>query len=135
MLLLCLHSSPSSLGIPSSPELVGNITNPGLLTLRLRTEFPGDTNIRFIVNITDSMSGSLTDSIPEQFNNYQSNSIVDVTISLPDGGSVSVSIVTYNQYGVSDTLSVSGVFTVQPSEYYTFRVLINNFLLLFSSTT
>ena len=105
-----------SLGIPSSPELVGNITNPGLLTLRLHTEFPGDTNIRFIVNITDSVSGSHIDSVSEQFNNYQSNSVVDVTISLPDGGSVSVSIVTYNQYGVSDTVSVSGVFTLQPSK-------------------
>ena len=118
MLLLCLPSSPPSLGIPSSPELVGNITNPGSLTLRLRTEFPGDTNIRFIVNITDSVSGSHIDSVSEPITNYQSNSIVDVTISLPDGGSVSVSIVTYNQYGVSDTVSVSGVFTVQPSEYY-----------------
>ena len=107
-----------SLGIPSSPELVGNITNPGLLTLRLRTEFPGDTNIRFIVNITDSVSGSHIDSVSEQFNNYQSNSIVDVTISLPNGGSVSVSIVTYNQYGVSNVTTVGGIIDVPSSEIH-----------------
>ena len=124
-----------SLGIPSSPELVGNITNPGLLTLRLRTEFPGDTNIRFIVNITDSVSVSHIGSVSKQFNNYQSNSIIDINITLPDGGSVSVSIVTYNQYGVSDTVSVSEVFTLQPSRTKWYFKFLSSALLTIGSSS
>ena len=107
-----------SLGIPPSPILISTTIIPELVTLRLRTEFPGDTNIRFIVNITDSVSGSHIDSVSEQFNNYQPNSIVDVTISLPDGGSVSVSIVTYNQYGVSNVTTVGGIINVPSSEIH-----------------
>ena len=113
-----LYTILLSLGIPPSPILISTTIIPELVTLRLRTEFPGDTNIRFIVNITDSVSGSHIDSVSEQFNNYQSNSIVDVTISLPDGGSVSVSIVTYNQYGVSNVTTVGGIIDVPSSEIH-----------------
>ena len=111
-----------SLGIPSSPILISTTIIPELVTLRLRTEFPGDTNIRFIVNITDLVSGSHIDSVSEQFNNYQPNSIVDVTISLPNGGSVSVSIVTYNQYGVSNVTTVGEIIDVPSSEIHCLSV-------------
>ena len=107
-----------SLGIPSSPILISTTIIPGSLTLRLRTEFPGGTNIRFIVNITDSVSGSQINSVSEPFNNYQSNSVVDINISLPDGGSVSVSIVTYNQYGVSNVTTVGRIIDVPLSEIH-----------------
>ena len=116
---LCLpHSPPLSVGIPSSPVITDTVTSPGLLVLRVRTVYPGDSsNIRFIVNITNVSDGSIISSTTHQFNNYQSNDIVNISISIPDGGSVSVSIVTINQYGSSDALIHPQVFTIDPSEY------------------
>ena len=104
------------IGIPSSPVLIDSDTYPGLLILMLRTEFPGDTNITFTVNITDLASQSLVASTSNHFIDYQSNSIINISIALPDGGIVLVSLVTSNQYGISDIFRVSGVFDVQPSE-------------------
>ena len=79
--------------------------------------YPGDVNIRFIVNITNVSDGSIISSTAHQFNNYQPNDTVDINISIPNGGSVSVSIVTINQYGASDIINVLQVFTIDPSEY------------------
>ena len=103
-------------GIPSSPVLIDNITYPGLLILMLRIEFPGDTNITFTVNVSDLASQSLVASTANHFIDYQSSSIINISIILPDGGLVSVSLITSNQYGVSNIFTVSGVFDVQPSE-------------------
>ena len=115
---LCLpHSPPLSVGIPSSPVITNTVTSPGLLVLRVRTVYPGDTNIRFIVNITNASDGSIINSTTYQFGNYQPNRTVNISISIPDGGSVSVSIVTINQYGFSDALIHPQVFTIDPSEY------------------
>ena len=115
---LCLpHSPPLSVGIPSSPVITDTVTSPGLLLLRVCTVYPGDTNIRFIVNITNVSDGSIISCTTHQFNTYQSNDIVNISISIPDGGSVSVSIVTINQYGSSDIINIPQVFTIDPSEY------------------
>ena len=97
--------------------ITDTVTSPGLLVLRVRTMYPGDTNIRFIVNITNVSDGSIISSTTHQFNTYQSNDIVNISISIPNGGSVSVSIVTINQYGSSDALIHPQVFTIGPSEY------------------
>ena len=98
--------------------ITDTVTSPGLLVLRVRTVYPGDSsNIRFIVNITNASDGSIISSTTHQFNNYQSNDIVNISISIPNGGSVSVSIVTINQYGSSNIINISQVFTIDPSEY------------------
>ena len=97
--------------------ITDNVTSPGLLVLRVHTVYPGDINIRFIVNITNISDGYIISSTTHQFNNYQSNDIVDINISIPNGGSVSVSIVTINQYGASDAFIHPQVFTIDPSEY------------------
>ena len=104
-----------SVGIPSSPVITDNVTSPGLLVLRVHTVYPGDINIRFIVNITNISDGYIISST-HQFNNYQSNDTVDINICIPNGGSVSVSIVTINQYGSSDIINIPHVFTIDPSE-------------------
>ncbi|XP_011404071.1 PREDICTED: uncharacterized protein LOC100633301 isoform X2 [Amphimedon queenslandica] len=101
-------------GIPSSPVITGNVTSPGVLVLRVRTMYPGDTNIKFIVNTTNTSDESIN-STTHQFNGYEANSIVDISISIPNGGSVSVSIVTINQYGSSDVLNHPQIFTIDPS--------------------
>ena len=105
-------------GIPSSPVITDNVTSPGVLVLRVHTVYPGDVNIRFIVNTTNISDGSIISSTAHQFNNYQPNDAVDINISIPNGGSVSVSIVTINQYGASDIINVPQVFTIDPSEYF-----------------
>ena len=98
--------------------ITDTVTSPGLLVLRVRTVYPGDSsNIRFIVNITNVSDGSIINSTTYQFSNYQPNRTVDISISIPDGGSVSVSIVTINQYGSSDALIHPQVFDIDPSEY------------------
>ncbi|XP_019856447.1 PREDICTED: uncharacterized protein LOC109584985 isoform X1 [Amphimedon queenslandica] len=99
-------------GIPSSPVITDAVTSPGSLVLRVRTMYPGDTNIRFIVNVTNVSDGSIISSTTHHFDNYQSNDIVNIDISIPNGGSVSVSIVTINQYGASD--NIIQVFTIDP---------------------
>ena len=96
--------------------ITDNVTSPGLLVLRVHTVYPGDINIRFIVNITNISDGYIISST-HQFNNYQSNDTVDINISIPNGGSVSVSIVTINQYGSSGIINIPHVFTIDPSEY------------------
>ena len=98
--------------------ITDTVTSPGLLVLRVRTVYPGDSsNIRFIVNITNVSDGSIISSTTHQSNTYQSNDIVNISISIPNGGSVSVSIVTINQYGSSDALIHPQVFDIDPSEY------------------
>ena len=116
--LVSLHIPPTlflslSVGIPSSPVITGTVTSPGVLVLRVSTMYPGDTNIRFIVNTT----GSIINSTTHRFNGYEANTIVNISISIPNGGSVSVSIVTINQYGSSDVLNHPQVLTIDPSEY------------------
>ena len=98
--------------------ITDTITSPGLLVLRVHTVYPGDVNIRFFVNITNVSDGFIISSTAHQFNNYQPNDAVDINISIPNGGSVSVSIVTINQYGASDIINVPQVFTIDPSEYF-----------------
>ena len=100
--------------------ITGTITSPGVLVLRVRTMYPGDTNIRFIVNTTNTSTGSIISSTTHPFNGYEANSIVNISISIPHGGSVSVSIVTINQYGSSDVLNHPQAFTIEPSEYNIF---------------
>ena len=120
MLLDCfIFISPLSLsvGIPSSPVITDNVTSPGLLVLRVHIVYPGDINIMFIVNITNVSDEYIISSTTHQFDNYQFNDIVDINISIPNGGSVLVSIVTINQYGSSDIINVLQVFTIDPSEY------------------
>ena len=97
--------------------ITDTVTSPGLLVLRVHTVYPGDINVRFIVNITNASDGSIISSTTYQISNYQSNDIVNISISIPNGGSVSVSIVTINQYGSSDALIHPQVFTIDPSEY------------------
>ena len=102
------------IGIPSSPLIISTTIIPGLIILRFSTLFPGDTNISFIVNITDSES--LTTSVSDQFTNYQSNSVVSINISIPNGGLISISTLTLNQYGASNETMIEGFLNVPPSE-------------------
>ena len=118
-----LFHLPLSVGIPSFPVITDTITSPGLLVLRVNTVYPGDVNIRFIVNATNISDGSIISSTAHQFNYYQANDAVDINISMPNGGSVSVSIVTINQYGASDIINVPQVFTIDPSEYIIFILM------------
>uniref|UniRef100_A0A1X7UUM4 Ig-like domain-containing protein n=1 Tax=Amphimedon queenslandica TaxID=400682 RepID=A0A1X7UUM4_AMPQE len=101
-------------GIPSSPVITGTVPSPGVLVLRVRTMYPGDTNIRFIVNTTNTSDGSIISSTTHQFNGYEANDIVNISISIPNGGLVSISIVTINQYGSSDVLTHPQIFTIDP---------------------
>ena len=104
----------TSIGIPSSPVIISTTIIPGLIILRFRTLFPGDANISFIVNITDSES--LITSVSDQFTNYQSNSIVSINISIPNGGLISIRALALNQYGVSNETMIEGFLNVPPSE-------------------
>ena len=112
--------------------ITGTVTSPGVLVLRVRTMYPGDTNIRFIVNTTNTSTGSIISST-HQFNGYEANSIVNISISIPNGGSVSVSIVTINQYGSSDVLNIPQVFTIDPSECI-INILMCHYIAVFTTT-
>ena len=107
-----------TIGIPSPPELISTTSSLGYVTLRVSTPSPGD-NITFqfnvtIIDITDN-STVRTENFP--FLNYISNTIVSLTIELPNGGVFSFIIITTNQYGIPEVTMTTRTISVQPSKY------------------
>ena len=96
------------------------------MTLEVRTHSPGDnTSFQFNVTAIDITDNSIVQTKSFPFMNYISNTIVNLTIMLTNGGSFSFNIITTNRYGTSEAVS-TGEIIIQPSKSTLIITLLNN---------
>ena len=96
------------------------------MTLEVRTRSPGDnTSFQFNVTIINISDKSIVQTESFSFMNYISNTIVNLTIVLTNGGSFLFNITTTNRYGTSEAIS-TGEIIIQPSESTLIFTLLYN---------
>ena len=97
------------------------------MTLEVRTRSPGDTTgFQFNVTAIDITDNSIVQTKSFPFMNYISNTIVNLTIMLTNGGSFSFNIITTNRYGTSKVTMTTGEIIIQPSKSTLIITLLYN---------